>query len=351
MSQSPVTRTPGTADDEVQASHNRYRKSFTGPSIGTEEELQGVKVLMPPTGPTVFAVVTFQPDESHERPTDEVLVEVTKDIGEEGTTSGRYTIELRTTPTEKEDPPGWLRRVRALRAVIWRIEECGGRPLTDDWYDGFRTKVLYSEQFIEFPTSSKSVPAADRQATVGVPAAALGTGPDHRRGKLHDLLTVPWYIADFTADDQVKALPANERFAYAFVLSAVTALAGIWTEPRLADRVNHLDVKNRWVVRPRTPPIRLLEALPGEAGARVRRLIAERVCPTGPAVAGLSGSARTGLASTWDRARKHVLAGEHMGGHQPPDVTIGAAPAMLFEYRQAPDSFGEHFWEPGRTYF
>ncbi|WP_027343116.1 hypothetical protein [Hamadaea tsunoensis] len=337
-----------TADEDVRSSHERYRKLFTSISLGTEEELSDAKVDMDVAASSILGVVRRTGDT-------EVLLEITRDIGAENETQGRYTIELRTTPTELSDDTGWDHRVHAVAYAVFQIENSKDRPINPNPYGAYEMELFNVDHSIYFPGAAK-VTGTGRQVTVAIPATELGfdwaaMGPDHRRqGIVHEYVTLPWYIEDFTDDDLVEGLGARGRFAYAFLMSAIARLAGIWAQPKQLGLLNRLSVKNGWVVRPRTAPIRILDTLGGDTAALVRYAVGQRACPTidWPGATILSGSL-TAMAGTWNLAKAHILSGLPMGGHNPPAAFVGSSDALLFEYRTAPDTHAALFYNPDRA--
>jgi hypothetical protein len=319
------------------ASNANYRTAFTSVSLGTEQELHGAVVRMKKADPDLIGVVCAESSPQS------VLVEITKDmLQSDDKTIGNFTIELRTTPCELSAKTEWDLRTKALEAVISSISGRKGRPLADDTYTGYQIVISNKDQPIY---SDDQIMDADRQATVGVFAAEIGNpihGANRTARTLHHHLDVPWYVDRFAEDPEVFNVSEREQVGYALVMSAILKLATIWCDHG-SNSVNNVNVKNAWVVRPRTPPIKILDTFSSsEIAAAVREQIKNRELPSW--VNQEQGPTR----SNWSDARTHILDAKSMGGHQPPAATINGQPAMLFEYRTAPDRYEDAFWAYGK---
>jgi len=326
-------QTGGTEQLGDEASVARlYRSDFSGPSLGTEEELAKTLIEMPvKASNSVVALIRYTV-------TGEVLVLITRDIGAEGPERGRYTIELRTTPTEMSDDAGWHRRRRALKVAIWGIEEASKTKdkLKAGEYERLKSEITNPDhQIVEVPLGG--VALTGKQSTVGIPEAQIGAGvtvQQRAQGKLHPLLWLPWYRDQFTSDVAVAGLDEREKIGYALVMSAVLKLADIWT--RWPDALNRLEAKNAWVVRPRTPPINILDSF---------EMASIDVAMAAVNTAALPVWADPQLGTTWADAREHIIRARPMGGHPLPLALIHGGGAMLFEYREAPvNDYPFAFW-------
>jgi hypothetical protein len=150
---------------EQDFARHDYRTAFTSVSLGTEEELPAF-VRMAATDWNLFGAVTRLGSQ-------EVLVQITKDLQ---VSPGVFTIELRTTPTERADDDGWDRRVRALRAVISTIEQSVGRALVAQEVGAYQITIFNPGQVVYRIDGGGSVQGTSKHATVGVPAVEIGTG-------------------------------------------------------------------------------------------------------------------------------------------------------------------------------
>lgn len=326
-------------DDAISA--QCYRTAFAGPSLGTEEELGDTTIKMRPESSQIVGIVRHAT-------TGDALVLITRDLQVASRPPyGVYAIELRTTPTEMNAPEGWELRRRALQVAIWAIEDRKGGALTNDEYRTYKTEILVADHEI-FSVPTGGVAGSGKQSTVGVPAAEIGaaaSAKDRALGKVHQHLTLPWYADQFTGDHAVSGHTDREKIGYAIVLSAILQLAVVWSA--YPGRLNLLEAKNLWVVRPRTPPITILASFgPHHAEEAIAAIRTAKV----PGWAAQKTSANIG--EVWEKARDHIIGSLPMGGHFLPDATVNGAPAMLFEYRQAPASEYPHaFWAKGELTF
>lgn len=322
--------------NDAEQSYRQYKTEFAGTSLGTEEELGDTTIRTAAGAGQLIGYVQKNGDP---------LVQITRDlqVAEEKPSHGHYTIELRTTPTELYDKADWLDRRRALQVAIWAIDSSrGGKPLAEGTWRGYETVILNQDhQIMTVPHGG--VAGAGQQSTVGVQAAGIGadSGQLNRgTGHLCPHLTLPWYSDEFAHDEAMAGRPAREQIGYALVISAIQQLATIWQ--RYTGKLTRLEVlslldsKNFWDVRPRTPPIRILDTFDGDGASLALGAILSREIP------------RKDLAGQWHNAVVHITKALPMGGHALPDSSIDGEPAMLFEYRHAPDQeYPWAFWQRG----
>ena len=330
--------------DPTRTSNTNYRTVFNTTSLGTEEELLGPSGGQPPIVRTrvnagqVIGVV-------RKAGSSEVLVEITKDMqawhDQQDPAYGGFKIELRTTPTEVDAGPAWDERTRALQVATTTISGTNDKPLLDDTYAGYETRIFNTDHKIY----ATSVDNSERQATVGVGATALAqaaVNQDRRRGKLHPYVELPWYECRFEDRQAVRNLAEWERIAYSLVMSAIWKLACIFEDE--GTNLDSVRAKNSWIVRPRTSPMLILMALSPESRKPALLSIA-RAKDRLPVMR----SIRRPMANHWRAAHDHITTLQPMGGHHPPNVSINGEPAMLFEYRTAPTDLYDHaFWQMHR---
>jgi hypothetical protein len=156
---------------------------------------------------------------------------------------------------------------------------------------------------------------------------------------LHPHVQVPWYRDQFTADHAVADFALAEQVAYAFLMSAVLKLTQLPRDKKGEVRLYQVLVKNAWQVRPRTPPLKILDIFtPGRQDA-IKQAVAKSTTPkvTNPPT-----------ETDWSKFVEWITDGRSLGGHKPPDTTINDTTAMLFEYRTAPvDQYPSAFWKYG----
>ncbi len=98
-------------------------------------------------------------------------------------------------------------------------------------------------------------------------------------------------------------------------------------------------VKNAWQVRPRTPPVKVLDIFQQDRKDAVKQAFASSAPPAVD---------DKPTAEDWKKYVGWITDGRSLDGHTPPDSTINGTPAMLFEYRTAPaETYPYAFWQPG----
>lgn len=316
---------------ELAISQTFYRTAFAGPSLGTEEELAGATIRMRYTDNRLIGTVLKDGDP---------LVLITRDMQIKKLDGHyrQYTIELRTTPTElpaQADQPGaaWENRRRALQVAIWAIDAKTNYPLVSEEWGGFTTVIRNSEH--TFIKQSSVITGSDKQSTFGIPAAEIVAASQQNRatGQLHPHVTVGWYQDQFTADQAAAQLAVPEKVAYAFLKSAAAKLVSL-PRDKAETYLFRSDVKNAWNVRPRTPPVKILAAFPGDRQKAVLQAFAASSPP---------GSVSM---QEWAKYTGWITDARPLGGHAPLDTTINGAPAMLFEYRTGdPARYPYAFWK------
>jgi hypothetical protein len=312
-----------------------YRRDFTGPSIGTEEELSGINIKMKYTSERLVGVVRKGPAN---------LVLITRDMpvkAHEGDYR-EYTIELRTTPTEAPaqgpDSTEWTDRRRALQVAIWAIENYLDSPLPDDDWHGFQTTIYNSDH--SFARTSQTITNSDKQATFGVPTAAIVSAgaADRATGQLHPNVLLPWYLDQFAHDPAVAGFTSAEQVAYAFLMSAALQLTRLPRNPETgAFNPYTSEAKNEWKVRPRTPPVKVVGIFQQGRQDAVKAAVNSSAPPA---------VTKPPTLADWQLCTRWITEGKLLGGHEPMDITINNAPGMLFEYRSAPTERYPHaFWK------
>jgi hypothetical protein len=313
-----------------------YDDAFSGPSLGTEEELSGTTIKMKMTAPRLIGIVFKEGTP---------LVLITRDMRLRALEGDyrEYTVELRTTPTLVPGPntPGelWEYRRRALQVAIWAIENRTTGPLQDDEWRDYTTYIRNSDH--SFIHSSSTITGSDKQATFGIPASAIvSAGQDDRAaGRLHPHVQVPWYRDQFIADTAVDGFDLDEKVAYAFLMSAVLKLTQLPRDKKKDEPLLYQpQIKNEWQVRPRTPPLKILDIFTEVRRDAIKQAVVKSTRPDVTPPAG----------TDWSKFAGWITDGENMGGHKPPDATINGTRAMLFEYRAAPvDKYPDAFWQYG----
>ncbi|MBM7774998.1 hypothetical protein JOD54_005202 [Actinokineospora baliensis] len=308
-----------------------YRTTFTGPSVGTEQEFLGVRLGKAGSGGSLIAEVVAD---------GRLLVQVTTDIGGgEDAPEGYlgYTMELKTSPTEVADEDGWAARTAAIRAVVKAIGSMvksgsDTRAFSSGKLEDFDL-VVHNTEHVVYKTDSWSsgVSGSSRHATYGLPFADLGTTSAGAQlvQKAHwyldwseefDLITGPWVARD-------RALAT-----YNYLRSVLVQLAALTTKHSLA--VHNLgelrgytgnlydsSVKNSWGTLPRTAPLLAIGLLPQADQERVKTALRAR-------------PSRVTDTQVWTAVVWHIFQSLTLAGHTPAQPTYATGrPGTLFEFR------------------
>jgi hypothetical protein len=369
-----------------------FRTDFTGPSIGTEQELTGVRIFRHRDASRRIAEVLKNGKELVIVTTDMVHAKLADDYLE-------CTLELVTTPTEATDKDGWVSRIAAMEMVVGEIElaarrtATGGALLAKKLDNEYELRIFNPHHRIAnaTPYGTATVTGSDRQGTVGVPADQLlqPFQPSNSRLPLAQGLPAPQWYPDGAVHHAPANLSTQGAQAYALIKSAIweflnilsnnaPAGAAIMLAGRLvqvaaraqlladqakrqsspmqadtaalaesnqklaleallaarksmAELIITPDWKNSWRPLPRTPVVNLLELLSAAEAKRVREALQALTIP------GLNEHV---LAA----AKKHILDGESLGGHRLPVPTINHRKGFLVEYRSGvPEFFNDHF--------
>lgn len=353
----------------IQFDVPKFGKEFDSTSIGAEVELGGIVCALPEGAAQAFAVVKLAA-------TNEALVKITKDMsstmyghpGKQITQQMKnekwltYTIELVTYPCEKSNADGLAYRKQAVEFLLQHftthVKNNPHMPLEDMTSDDdvFTLEVANKKHIIaanlgaglEDIPGTITAPAEGKQATVGIKASAFGTGADDDIKMLED--NAPWYHPEYANDDAIVALKPKTNLengdvddigrvkrSYAYLKSIIENIAHLVHKYNLsiegydavgASRANGLadpKVKNEWKVLPRTAPKHVLKGMTPRDRSAVLDLIYK-----------LPGGDRN--ANLWKASINFVKSDYVAAGHAINDAKVGNEDAMLFEYRQLPDS-------------
>ncbi|SER26408.1 actin cross-linking domain-containing toxin [Actinokineospora terrae] len=307
-----------------------YRSEFAGPSVGTEQELLGVRIGRKASGGSEIADVVSG---------GQVLVQITTDIGGGGDAPFGYlgyTMEIKTSPTEVTDVAGWELRRGAIREVIAAIADMvlvkggsftGGKLGAYDLVVHNGDHVVYGAD-----TLSTGVSGSSRHATFGLPFALLGT--EHAA-----LVSKAGWYEDWSEEfDLIEgSSPWVDRDrslrVYNYLRSVLTRLARLTSDYSLAvhdlydlkgftGNLYDSAIKNRWGVLPRTSPWVAIELLAKSDRERIRPTLLK--CPS-----------RVTDPVIWSAAVSHITQHRSLAGHTPkaPTYTEEELPGTLFEFR------------------
>ncbi|EHD7130763.1 MARTX multifunctional-autoprocessing repeats-in-toxin holotoxin RtxA [Vibrio cholerae] len=346
-----------------------FKSHFASTSIGIENELSGLVVVLPKNSAQTFGYV----HDSQGNP----LFMLTKDMNQGGYSNPvgindiqgvnnwqTHTIELVTYPSEISDTAAVESRKEAM---LWLAKEFTDHinqsnhqslpHLVSD--DGRFTLVISNSKHLIAAGNGTSIDAegktigmtpSGQQATMAISAKEFGTSSS---SEVRLLESAPWYQAglrdDFLANAKNTALddPATAQNVYAYLTSVYSKTADLAKEYGIyindwdpasegfspnAQGLTDPKVKNAWSILPRTKPVRMLELLSAEDSRYVRQQIAEK----------LKGTYSESLAKN---VFEYFQYGGEVAGHGINNATTGSVqqpePAILFEFRSVPSALSD----------
>ncbi|MDQ3714939.1 MAG: actin cross-linking domain-containing toxin [Actinomycetota bacterium] len=370
-----------------------FRLEFLSPSIGTEQELSGVVIKRRKNAGRKIGEVLKN---------GETLLLITTDMMRSEVDDYQFcTLEIITTPTEGNDGVGWADRTEAFSLLIAEIEDVArrghgkGGALTSELLgvkSGYLMLICTPDHVIsmENPQSNVVVTSTDRQGTFGVPVASMLDPDFHLAGGMpmpdwYNVEAEEWAVtiwpqrpdmqlayaliesgigkcaqlmeanqavvnAVWAADETVTVAadkravcyalmdlengdPAEKRLALMECVvaeeaatkaleKAILAVAKLMVSP---------DWKNSWKPLPRTPLITVLDQLPDPDALNVLAPLQEFMAQQNDPVI------------NW--AKRHILDGYRLGGHDIKVPVIAGQRGFLLEYRGIqPDNFKDKFY-------
>ncbi|EJL6288099.1 MARTX multifunctional-autoprocessing repeats-in-toxin holotoxin RtxA [Vibrio cholerae] len=346
-----------------------FKSHFASTSIGIENELSGLVVVLPKNSAQTFGYV----HDSQGNP----LFMLTKDMNQGGYSNPvgindiqgvnnwqTHTIELVTYPSEISDTAGVESRKEAM---LWLAKEFTDHinqsnhqslpHLVSD--DGRFTLVISNSKHLIAAGNGTSIDAqgktigmtpSGQQATMAISAKEFGTSSS---SEIRLLESAPWYQAglrdEFLANAKNTTLddPATAQNVYAYLTSVYSKTADLAKEYGIyindwdpasegfspnAQGLTDPKVKNAWSILPRTKPVRMLELLSAEDSRYVRQQIAEK----------LKGTYSESLAKN---VFEYFQYGGEVAGHGINNATTGSVqqpePAILFEFRSVPSALSD----------
>ncbi|HCJ6893081.1 TPA: MARTX multifunctional-autoprocessing repeats-in-toxin holotoxin RtxA [Vibrio cholerae] len=343
-----------------------FKSHFASTSIGIENELSGLVVVLPKNSAQTFGYV----HDSQGNP----LFMLTKDMNQGGYSNPvgindiqgvnnwqTHTIELVTYPSEISDTAAIESRKEAM---LWLAKEFTDHinqsnhqslpHLVSD--DGRFTLVISNSKHLIAAGNGTSIDAegktigmtpSGQQATMAISAKEFGTSSS---SEVRLLESAPWYQAglrdEFLANAKNTTLddPATAQNVYAYLTSVYSKTADLAKEYGIyindwdpasegfspnAQGLTDPKVKNAWSILPRTKPVRMLELLSAEDSRYVRQQIAEK----------LKGTYSESLAKN---VFEYFQYGGEVAGHGINNATTGSVqqpePAILFEFRSVPSA-------------
>ncbi|HGE6077217.1 TPA: MARTX multifunctional-autoprocessing repeats-in-toxin holotoxin RtxA [Vibrio cholerae] len=346
-----------------------FKSHFASTSIGIENELSGLVVVLPKNSAQTFGYV----HDSQGNP----LFMLTKDMNQGGYSNPvgindiqgvnnwqMHTIELVTYPSEISDTAAIESRKEAM---LWLAKEFTDHinqsnhqslpHLVSD--DGRFTLVISNSKHLIAAGNGTSIDAqgktigmtpSGQQATMAISAKEFGTSSS---SEVRLLESAPWYQAglrdEFLANAKNTTLddPATAQNVYAYLTSVYSKTADLAKEYGIyindwdpasegfspnAQGLTDPKVKNAWSILPRTKPVRMLELLSAEDSRYVRQQIAEK----------LKGTYSESLAKN---VFEYFQYGGEVAGHGINNATTGSVqqpePAILFEFRSVPSALSD----------
>ncbi|EGQ8014803.1 MARTX multifunctional-autoprocessing repeats-in-toxin holotoxin RtxA [Vibrio cholerae] len=346
-----------------------FKSHFASTSIGIENELSGLVVVLPKNSAQTFGYV----HDSQGNP----LFMLTKDMNQGGYSSPvgindiqgvnnwqTHTIELVTYPSEISDTAAVESRKEAM---LWLAKEFTDHinqsnhqslpQLVSD--DGRFTLVISNSKHLIAAGNGTAIEAqgqtigmtpSGQQATMAISAKEFGTSSS---SEIRLLESAPWYQAglrdEFLANAKNTTLddPATAQNVYAYLTSVYSKTADLAKEYGIyindwdpasegfspnAQGLTDPKVKNAWSILPRTKPVRMLELLSAEDSRYVRQQIAEK----------LKGTYSESLAKN---VFEYFQYGGEVAGHGINNATTGSVqqpePAILFEFRSVPSALSD----------
>ncbi|MFO4641616.1 MARTX multifunctional-autoprocessing repeats-in-toxin holotoxin RtxA [Vibrio cholerae] len=346
-----------------------FKSHFASTSIGIENELSGLVVVLPKNSAQTFGYV----HDSQGNP----LFMLTKDMNQGGYSNPvgindiqgvnnwqTHTIELVTYPSEISDTAAVESRKEAM---LWLAKEFTDHinqsnhqslpHLVSD--DGRFTLVISNSKHLIAAGNGTSIDAqgktigmtpSGQQATMAISAKEFGTSSS---SEVRLLESAPWSQAglrdEFLANAKNTTLddPATAQNVYAYLTSVYSKTADLAKEYGIyindwdpasegfspnAQGLTDPKVKNAWSILPRTKPVRMLELLSAEDSRYVRQQIAEK----------LKGTYSESLAKN---VFEYFQYGGEVAGHGINNATTGSMqqpePAILFEFRSVPSALSD----------
>lgn len=358
-----------TTGPHVSKSVPGFQSHFASTSIGIENELSGLVVVLPKNSAQTFGYV----HDSQGNP----LFMLTKDMNQGGYSNPTgitdinglnnwqtHTIELVTYPSETSDTTAIESRKEAM---LWLAKEFTGhinqsnhQSLPQLVSDGGRFTLVISNSkhliaagngtAIEAQGQTIGMTPSGQQATMAISAKEFGSSSSV---EVRLLESAPWYQSGLRDEFLVNANeaklddPVAAQNVYAYLTSVYAKTANLAKEYGIyindwdpasegfspnAQGLTDPKVKNAWEILPRTKPVKMLELLSADDSRYVRQQIIEK----------LKGSHSESLAKNVFEYFQH---GGEVAGHGINNATTGSVqqpdPAILFEFRSVPSILSE----------
>ncbi|MCA4016002.1 MARTX multifunctional-autoprocessing repeats-in-toxin holotoxin RtxA [Vibrio vulnificus] len=346
-----------------------FQSHFASTSIGIENELSGLVVVLPKNSAQTFGYV----HDSQGNP----LFMLTKDMNQGGYSNPAgitdinglnnwqtHTIELVTYPSETSDTTAIESRKEAM---LWLAKEFTGH-INQSNHQSLPQLVSEDGRFTLVISNSKHLIAAGNGTAIEAQGQTIGMTPSGQQAtmaisakefgsssslEVRLLESAPWYQSglrdEFLANSNEHKLddPEAAQNVYAYLTSVYSKTADLAKEFGIyindwdpasegfspnAQGLTDPKVKNAWEILPRTKPVKMLELLSADDSRYVRQQIIEK----------LKGSHSESLAKN---VFEYFQYGGEVAGHGINNATTGSAqqpePAILFEFRSVPSVLSE----------
>ncbi|EHD0095573.1 MARTX multifunctional-autoprocessing repeats-in-toxin holotoxin RtxA [Vibrio vulnificus] len=346
-----------------------FQSHFASTSIGIENELSGLVVVLPKNSAQTFGYV----HDSQGNP----LFMLTKDMNQGGYSNPAgitdinglnnwqtHTIELVTYPSETSDTTAIESRKEAM---LWLAKEFTGH-INQSNHQSLPQLVSEDGRFTLVISNSKHLIAAGNGTAIEAQGQTIGMTPSGQQAtmaisakefgsssslEVRLLESAPWYQSglrdEFLANSNEHKLddPEAAQNVYAYLTSVYSKTADLAKEYGIyindwdpasegfspnAQGLTDPKVKNAWEILPRTKPVKMLELLSADDSRYVRQQIIEK----------LKGSHSESLAKN---VFEYFQYGGEVAGHGINNATTGSAqqpePAILFEFRSVPSVLSE----------
>lgn len=309
-------------------------KNYKGNTVGVEQEIQSeqkIRILDNSQGTQGYV-------EKH----GVRLVEYTSDMLTQ--VAHEYTIELKTTPSEKDSEVAIADRLKAMSIMLDAIIEAGKerRGVRNKKVGDFNIVIVRPNNIVTNGAIDQSGINFSNQASLGVQTQSLvGNSPEVQliRSKAR------WYYPTVLPRKFQKKLdnPEAAQEVYNLISCAIRFLANIIEKESELVHLNKSNpkdlsikgdlynsgLKDSWGVLPRTPIWDWLNFLSSSDQNQVSAAIM-KMSPAGVSQRSL------------DAARDHIKKRKPLAGHKVPESTIWGEQASVFEFRRVPDELDRY---------
>lgn len=313
------------------------RVNYESNTIGVEQEISGYKLRCLDSDRGIIGDV---------RKSGNVLVEFTTDMG----SHGEYTIELRTTPSEKSKEENINDRNVAMDIIVSAIKKAGNDARSVDEKDvdskykdeGFSISIMKHKHTI-FREGDGRISFAN-QVSLGVPIDALAEEGDADVALIRS--NAIWYqngVEGIDFEGQNFEEKGKSEQAYRMVSSIIKFLSemlrgageeSVDEENNISMNIYDPSQKNKWGVLPRTPPWDWLKSLKEGDQSKVKKILKDRFSGDKYCIA----------------AYNHIIYRKSLAGHQVPPAEINGKQSAIFEFRTVPNKLAKYVYGDERDY-